>query len=59
MDGSAVTVDLLQRGVAVGVPDGDGSVFTARDQQRPGCIQAYSVHLDEHMRQLQLVLPPS
>lgn len=59
MDGSAVTVDLLQCGVAVGVPDGDGSVFTARNQQSPGCVQAYRVHLDEQIRQRQFVLLPS
>lgn len=46
MDGSTVAVDLLQCGEAGGVPDGDGSVLTARNQQRPSYVQAHGVHLE-------------
>lgn len=45
MDGSRVTVNLLQCCVAAGVPDGDGAVFTARNQQGPRWIQTNGVHL--------------
>lgn len=48
MDGSTVTVDLLQRGVAAGVPDGDGPIFTARNQEAPCWVQARSVNLEEN-----------
>lgn len=47
VDGPTVAADLLQRGVAVGVPDGDGPVLTARDQQRPCCVQAQRVDLED------------
>lgn len=46
MDGPTVAVDLLQCGEAAGVPEGDGSVLTAGNQQRPGCVQAHGVHLE-------------
>lgn len=47
MDGSIVAVDLLQGGVAVGVPDADGPVFTAGNQQGPSCVQAQRVDLGD------------
>lgn len=46
VDGSVVAVDLLQRCVAAGVPDGDRPVFAAGNQQGPGRIQSHGVHLD-------------
>lgn len=45
VDGPGVAVDLLQRCVAAGVPDGDGPVFTAGHQQSPRRVQTDGVHL--------------
>lgn len=45
MNGPAVTLDLLQRCVAAGVPDGGGAVFAAGHQQSPGGVQSDGVHL--------------
>lgn len=47
MDGPTVTVDLLQGGGAASVPDEDGPVFTARNQQGSRCVQAHGVDLEE------------
>lgn len=53
MDGSSVAaVDLLQRPVAAGVPDGDGPIFTAGHQQSPRWIQTDGVHLYMHVRDI-------
>lgn len=45
VNGPAVTLDLLQRCVAAGVPDGGGAVFAAGRQQSPGGIQSDGVYL--------------
>lgn len=45
VNGPIVTVDLLQRCVAAGVPNGGGPVFAAGHQQGPSWIQTDSVHL--------------
>lgn len=50
VDGPRVAVDLLQGGVAAGVPEADRPVFTARHQQGARWIQTNGVHLQGDTR---------
>lgn len=45
VDGTVVTVDLLQCSIAVCVPDGGCPIFASRDQQCPRRTQINSVDL--------------